>query len=90
LVFLNGSEFWKSEKLFNAGFRFVKDLCDLMEEYFNIAATITFPKNRNLRKDKIITRPIKIYILNKNVINFYREVGFDGDKQKSLKALINK
>jgi hypothetical protein len=82
-------EFWKSKKLFSEGLNFVWGMCKLMDHYFRISSTITFPKNRNIRKDKKITRPIKIYILNKNVIRFYNEIGFEGDKQKSLKALIN-
>ncbi len=59
-----------------------------MKEYFDINSTVTFPINRNKRKDGIITRPIRIYILNVSVVKFCKEIGFESKKQKDLKALI--
>jgi len=81
-------DYWKSEKLLKDGERFIKEICKYMKHYFDIDSTITFPINRNKRKDGIVTRPIRIYILNVSVVKFCNEIGFEGKKQKDLKALI--
>ncbi len=83
-------EMWKSEKLLGEKERFIEELCGRLKRYFNIDTTITMPKNRKTkRKDGVITRGIKVYILNKNVIKFYNEIGFEGNKQKSLKTMLS-
>jgi hypothetical protein len=61
-----------------------------MDKYFSIKSTITFPNSKSVRKDGIITKPIRIYILGESVLKFCDKIGFEGDKQKSLKALIPK
>lgn len=81
---------WKSENLINNGLKFVRDICDCMYNYFKVESKIIIQKKINLRKDGIITKPIRIYIFNESVIKFYNKIGFEGDKQKSLKALISK
>jgi len=80
---------WKSEKLLKREEKFTSNLCKLMKKYFDIDSTIRLQKPRLNRKDKILTRPIRIYIFNKSVIKFFKEIGFEGEKQKSLKAIIN-
>ena len=80
---------WKAEKLLKKGDKFVNNLCKLMKKYFNVESTITLQKPRLNRKDKILTRPIRVYIFNKSVIKFFEEIGFGGEKQKNLKALLN-
>lgn len=81
-------EMWKSEKNFKSGRIFIADVCKLLENYFNIKSTITFPKSKCVRKDKVITKKIKVYIMGQAVLNFYKEVGFDNSKQQTLKALL--
>ena len=80
-------EMWKSEKIFDNGKSFISEICDYLNRYFDIKTSITYPRSKyNLRKDGSITRPIKISIHNENVIKFYEQIGFEGKKQKTLKA----
>jgi hypothetical protein len=79
---------WKTEKLAKEE-KFTGSLCRLMKEYFDIDSTLRLHKPRLNRKDKILTRPIRVYIFNKSVIKFFNKIGFEGEKQKSLKAILN-
>jgi hypothetical protein len=81
-------EHWKSEKYFEGGREFVKEICVHMEKYFQIKTTIGFPNQRGNRKDGIITRPIRVYILGDSVKKFFSLVGFSNHKQKSLKGKL--
>lgn len=82
-------ELWKSEEKLDNGLNFIKEITRGLEKYFSIKSTITFPKTRfNYNKDGTITRPIRLYIHSNNVIKFYNEIGFEGVKQKTLKAHI--
>jgi|GEM_PF-1028334 len=81
-------QIWKSEELLKRGDEFTENLCKLMKKYFRIDSTLRLQKPRLNRKDKILSRPIRIYIFNKSTIKFFEEVGFDGEKQKTLKALL--
>jgi len=81
-------EHWKSENFFKSGEVFVGNICLYLEKYFGIKTTITFPKQRGNRKDGIVTRPIRVYMLGESVRIFSSEIGFSNWKQKSLKALL--
>jgi len=81
-------EHWKSEDFFEAGKLFIEDICNYLEKHFNIKTTIGFPNQRGNRKDGIVTKPIRVYILGESVRVFASEIGFSNHKQKSLKALL--
>ena len=81
-------EHWKAEKYFEQGKNFVEDICLHLDVYFKIKTTIGFPKQRGNRKDGIVTRPIRVYVLGDSVKRFFSRVGFSNHKQKSLKALL--
>lgn len=83
-------DFWKSENLITNGQEFIEDMGNCMHRYFDITSKVIIQKKSNLRKDGVITRPIRIYLFNESVVKFCKEIGFEGNKQKSLKALISK
>ena len=82
-------ELWKAEKLTKNGEEFINEIKYYLEKYFGVKSTSSIQNKKNIRKDGIITRPIRLYIFNKSVIKFYNKVGFEGEKQKSLKALLH-
>ena len=67
---------------------FLKEICQYLKKYFNIDTTITNRKAYNIRKDEIITRPTKIYLLGESVKIFSKEIGFEGEKQVLLNKLM--
>lgn len=81
---------WKDEKIIEDGIKFMNSLSEGMKKYFDIQTTITLPKSKCIRKDNIKTTAIKMYICGVSVKKFYEEIGFDGSKQQSLKALLSK
>ncbi len=81
-------EHWKSENLINEGEKFVKDICFGLEKYFGIKSSVRFPKCQGNRKDGVITKPIRVYILGESVLKFSKDVGFSNYKQQSLKAFL--
>jgi hypothetical protein len=83
-------EMWKEEKLVKNGESFLIDLQNHMKKYFNIDSRTIIQNRVSTRKDGIITKPIRLYVFGESVIKFYSEIGFEGAKQKSLKALLNK
>ncbi len=80
---------WKADHILKDGLDFVNSLCKLMNTYFNINSTTKLQKPRLNRKDGILTRPIRVYIFGESVILFFRKIGFEGQKQKNLKAILN-
>ena len=80
-------EMWKSEDL-KEKITFMEELTRYLKKHFDINSTLTKPKKYNLRKDGIITRPLKMYITNKSVIKFHKEIGFEGEKQKKLNKIM--
>lgn len=82
-------EMWKVENLIKDGENFIKDMADYMKIYFNIESFVKVQVRRNIRNDGLITRPIRMYIFGSSVSRFYSEIGFEGVKQESLKALLN-
>lgn len=83
-------EMWKSEKLINDGQKFIESLSTLMNEYLGIISTVKVQSKKNKRKDGIITQPIRQYICAQSTRAFYNKIGFEGNKQQSLKALLSK
>jgi len=81
-------EMWKEESLIKNGKGFLDLLCKMMKEYFDLDSTIRITNNTLKRKDGRTTRAVRIYILGDSVVKFFKEIGFEGTKQKSLKALI--
>ena len=81
---------WKDERIKHEGLKFMQSLADGMKKYFNINTTITLPRSHCIRKDNVKTTAIRMYIFGDSVIKFYKEIGFDGQKQQSLKALLSK
>ena len=62
-----------------------------MKRYFDIKSSVNIQINKNnTRKDKIITKPLRLYVLTESTVAFYEEIGFEGNKQKHLKALLNR
>ena len=65
--------------------------CFYLEKYFQIKSTVKIQYNHiNTRKDKVITQPIRLYILTRSVESFYHKIGFEGIKQTNLKTLLFK
>jgi hypothetical protein len=83
------AELWKQESRIDNGKLFMEDISFLMKKYFLIDSTVTLPKSKSIRKDNLITRPVRIYLFGESVLKFYNEIGFGNEKQKRLKALIN-
>ncbi len=83
-------EMWKAEHLIKNGQEFIEGIRDLMNKYFGIVSTVKVQLKKNKRKDGIITRPTRQYISAKSTLTFYKEIGFEGNKQQSLKALLSK
>jgi len=81
-------EHWKAEEYFEEGKKFIEDICLHLKLHFDIETTIGFPKQRGNRKDGIITRPIRVYILGDSVKKFHKQVGFSNHKQQTLKTLL--
>jgi len=82
-------EMWKSKNLINNSKKFMNNIKKLLKIYFNINSSVIIQKKENIRKDAIITKPIRLYIFGESVIRFYNKIGFDNEKQKTLKALIS-
>jgi len=68
---------------------FIKDLGQFLKKHFGINSTIRAQSGFNIRKDKTETYKTRIYIFNDSVLRFFSEIGFEGTKQKSLKAILN-
>lgn len=81
--------FWKSDKTLNNGLYFLTQIQKGMLKHFKIKSVIKVQKSRLNRKDGIITRPIRIYLFGESVVIFMKEIGFEGKKQKDLKAIIH-
>jgi len=78
---------WKAENV-KEKITFLNELATYLNKHFDINSTITRPKRFNIRKDKIITRPLRMYITNTSVIKFHKEIGFEGEKQKKLNKIM--
>jgi len=83
-------EMWKSEKLLIQAEEFFREIALYLDKYFKIKSTIKINKAHNIRKDGIKTRSLRMYILGKSVIKFYKEIGFEGEKQRKLKSILGK
>ncbi len=83
-------EMWKSEKLIKDGVEFMNEVAQGLKRYFKIESSVIIQNKTNIRKDGIITRPIRLSISTGSTPKFFDRVGFEGDKQKSLKALLIK
>ncbi|MCF7910453.1 LAGLIDADG family homing endonuclease [Candidatus Pacearchaeota archaeon] len=81
--------FWKSQEIIGDAVNFLTQLKKYMLKYFGISSTIRIQKSRLNRKDKKVTQPVRIYIFRESVIRFFNEIGFEGQKQKDLKAILN-
>lgn len=80
-------EMWKAETL-KEKIGFVEEFAAFLNKHFNIKSTITKPKCFNVRKDSIITRPTRMYILGESVKIFHKEIDFEGEKQKKLDQIM--
>jgi len=76
-------ENWKSESLTRPN-KLIEELCFYLEDYFKIRTTVSSPSAKCCRKDKVITRPTRIYILGDSVKLFSNEIGFSNWKQERL------
>jgi hypothetical protein len=81
-----GIEMYKNEKLLEDGIKFFQDISNGLYKFFDIVTSKPFPYNSiSIRKDGIITIPVKITIRRKDSVKrFFKFVGFD-DKNKQLK-----
>jgi len=78
-------DLWKEEGIKN---NFIFELGRYLNMHFNIKSTIKIQNSFNKRKDGIITKPTRIYILGESVLKFHKEIGFDGEKQKKLSSIL--
>lgn len=81
-------ELWKEEKLIKDGENFFLDMKKYLNKYFDIDSVVRVQKRKNFRKDGLCTSPIRMYIFGDSVIKFFKEIGFEGKKQKDLKAIL--
>ena len=82
-------EMWKEDSLIKNGENFIETISSVMKKYFKINSIVKLQNKKNIRKDGIVTRPVRLYIFGDSVIKFCKEIGFEGLKQESLKGLIN-
>ena len=82
-------DMWKTENLLKDGKEFIDEIAKGMYKYFRIKSKVIIQNMFNIRKDGSITRPIRLYIFNESVVRFFNKIGFEGSKQKDLKALIS-
>jgi len=80
-------EMWKSEKI-KEKINFVEELASYLKIHFDIQSTVRNVNIYNIRKDNIITRPMRIYILGESVKKFQKEIGFEGEKQIKLNKVM--
>jgi hypothetical protein len=60
----------------------MNDIKSYMKKYFEIDSTVKIQgKKINIRKDGVITKPIRLYILTNSVNAFCNKIGFEGTKQ---------
>ena len=67
---------------------FIGEVAKFLEKYFKIKSTIKKQKPINSRKDNKIMISRRMYITGENVIKFFNEIQFEGEKQKTLKAKL--
>ena len=82
-------ELWKKENLIKDAETFMSQIQKSLKKYYFIDVTVKIQNRINIRKDKIKTKPVRLYIHGESVFRFFREIGFEGKKQKHLKALLN-
>ena len=80
-------ELWKNKKIIKDD-RFIKEIGIYLNRFFNIKSTIKLRKIENLRKDGVITQPIRMYLTGKSVVKFSKEVGFEGEKQEKMDKIL--
>ena len=87
-----GIEMWKSIEKINNGLQFMNQIRKYLRIYFNIyTSNLCVYRSKNIRKDKIITKPIKFTILAKSQINFYKEIKLeDVKKHNEIKLIIKR
>lgn len=83
-------EMWKSEELIENGIKFMNQIRKGLSKYFNIKSSKVFISNSfNIRKDGIITRPLRFNIKSDSVKKFYDKIEFDNkEKQNKLRLII--
>lgn len=82
-------EMWKAEGLIKNGNSFIKSISRYMKLYFGIESLVRVQNRKTMRMGGLITRPVRLYIFGDSVLKFYKEIGFEGHKQESLKVLLN-
>ena len=80
-------EMWKAQDL-KEDENFVEQLSKYIKEHFDISSTITKVNIYNTRKDGIITRPTRLYILGESVKKFHKYIGFEGEKQEKMNRIM--
>ncbi|MFH1326688.1 MAG: hypothetical protein ABIH59_01005 [archaeon] len=78
---------WKAENV-KEKITFIRELATYLNKHFDIKSTVTLQKRFNLRKDGIITKPLRMYITGESVIKFNKEIGFEGEKQIKLNKIM--
>jgi hypothetical protein len=81
-------EMWKSEKLIKNGVNFMNQIRNGLCKYFDIKASKVFiPNGFNIRKDGVITKPLRFNIKSDSVKKFYDKIEFD-NKEKQNKLIL--
>ena len=81
-------EMFKSEELIKDGENFLNSICTYMNRYFSINSNVKVQNRKNIRKDGIITSPVRMYLSSNSTPLFSKEIGFEGQKQKVLNSLL--
>ena len=79
---------WKERNLNKKEDIFIKDLAKILKVHFKINSTVRKINSFSKRKDGKTTQPTRIYILGDSVKRFVRLIGFEGNKQKTIKRIL--
>lgn len=84
-----GINMWKCEEYLEQGKIFFEEISNLMKKYFDIDSAVSTGNSKNVRKDKIITKPLYLLIPVNSTIKFYECIGFEGQKQDKLSKILS-
>ena len=83
-------EMWKSKELIGNGLKFMNQIRNGLRRYFYIKTSKVFiPNGFNIRKDGVVTKPLRFVIKSDSVKKFYDKIEFDNkEKQNKLKLAV--
>jgi len=80
-------DMWKSQNIIDKDL-FMIGIASILKEHFKINSHISKINNFNKRKDGLTTQPTRLYLFGNSMLRFYKQIGFEGEKQRLLKKLL--